>query len=101
MKKKPNERITDGGYFKVGTTSEALKSIGIKDESIYWRKQKIGYIMNEHPEVDRGTLHSVTQLIENPVVVLKSTTREDSIVLLGEVRARSSLWPSLTGEMKK
>lgn len=70
-----------------GTTSEALKSIGVRDGNIYWRKQKIGYIMMEHPEMDVETLKSVPNLLEHPEAVLKSLTREDSIVVLGDLRA--------------
>ena len=82
-------RMVSHGYFQVGTTSEALKSIGVQDGSIFWRKQKIGYIMLEHPEMDSKTIKQVPKLIENPIVVLKSRTQESSIVLLGDVTAKN------------
>ena len=85
--KSDTDRQTDGGYFQVGRTSDALKSIGIRDGSIYWRKQKIGYIMSEHPEIDGKTIKSVPEIIENPIIVMKSQTRGDSIVLFGDVTA--------------
>jgi len=81
----PEDRLVSHGYFQVGTTSDALKSIGVRDGNIFWRKQKIGYIMTTHSEMDADTIKMVPDLIENPVVVMKSLTREDSIVLLGNV----------------
>ncbi len=84
-KTSPEDRLVSPGYFQVGTTSDALKSIGVRDGNIFWRKQKIGYIMTTHSEMDADTIKMVPDLIENPVVVMKSLTREDSIVLLGNV----------------
>lgn len=80
-------RMTDGGSFRIGTTSEALQSIGVDDRNIYWRKQKIGYIMSEHPEMTPTIIKQVPSLLENPIAVLKSKTRDDSIVVLGDVVA--------------
>ena len=34
--------------FKVGTTSDALKSIGIKDKGIIWYGTKIAKILEKH-----------------------------------------------------
>ena len=45
-------RSTSHGYFRVGTTSEALQSIGARTDNIYMRKSKIGTILEEHPEID-------------------------------------------------
>lgn len=84
---KEYERKTSPGYFKVGTTSDALKAIGVRDGAIYWRKQKIGYIMDEHPEMTQNIILQVPNMLENPVAVMKSRTRADSIVLFGDVVA--------------
>lgn len=51
----PRDRITDGGYLRIGTVSEPLKSIGVRDGNVYWRKSKIGTIMQDHPEIDLET----------------------------------------------
>lgn len=85
--KSPDERRLDGGYFRVGTTSEALKAIGVKDTSLFWRKQKIGYLMADHPEMTADIVKQVPDIIENPVAVLKSATVESSIVVFGELKA--------------
>lgn len=82
-------RSTSPGYFRVGTTSEALQSIGARTDNIYMRKSKIGTILEEHPEVDAGIIKSVPNVLENPVLVMKSLTRPDSIVVFGEEKARN------------
>lgn len=83
---KPYQRMTSHGYFQIGTTSDALKSIGVRDGKIYFRKQKIGYIMDSHPEVTSDVIKMVPDILETPVLIMKSKTREDSIVLFGDVK---------------
>ena len=81
------DKKSKGGYFRIGTTSEALKSIGVKDARIMWDKSKIIKIMQKHPEMTGEVIKQVPQLLENPVVILQSKTAENRIVLLGEVYA--------------
>lgn len=87
--KDADQRIEDYGHFTVGSTSDALKSIGMKDSNIYWRKSKMQQIIEDHPEMSWDIIKQVPQVLENPVMVLKSKTRDDSIVLLGELYAKN------------
>lgn len=80
---------TSPGYFRVGTTSEALQSIGARTNNIYMRKSKIGIIFEDHPEVTVDVIKKVPDILENPVLIMKSLTRPDSIVLLGEEKAEN------------
>lgn len=80
---------TSPGYFRVGTTSEALQSIGARTDNIYMRKSKIGIIFEDHPEVTVEVIKKVPDILENPVLIMKSLTRPDSIVLLGEEKAEN------------
>lgn len=80
---------TSHGYFRVGTTSEALKSIGARTDNIYMRKSKIGMIFEDHPEVTVDVIKKVPDILENPVLIMKSLTRTDSIVLLSEEKAEN------------
>jgi hypothetical protein len=79
------DKKSRGGYFRVGTTSEALKSIGVKDSEISWDKSKILKIMNDHPEMTEDVIKQVPQLLENPIVVTQSLTRVNRIVAMGDV----------------
>ena len=69
-----DKRTTDGGWFVVGTVSKALQSIGVRPSEIYWRKYKIGVIMDSHLEMTEEVLQQVPQLLENPIIVAKSLT---------------------------
>ena len=90
MKNTPEDMLsTSHGYFRVGTTSEALKSIGARTDNIYMRKSKIGTIFEDHPEVTVDVIKKVPDILENPVLIMKSLTRSDSIVLLSEKKAEN------------
>ena len=80
---------TSPGYFRAGTTSEALQSIGARTDNIYMRKSKIGTIFEDHPEVNVDVIKKVPSILENPVLIMKSLTRPDSIVLLSEEKAKN------------
>ena len=75
------------GYFKVGTTSEALESIGINPSEIYWDKAKIIKIQKAHPDMTDEVIKQVPQLLENPMLIMQSQTAVNRIVVLGEVYA--------------
>ena len=76
-----------GGFFKVGKTSDALKSIDVKDQDIVWDKSKIKDILNKHDEMTIDEIKEVPNIIENPIIVMQSKTRLNSITLFGEVYA--------------
>lgn len=80
-----------GGFFRVGKTSEALKSIGVKEQDITWDKSKIKAILKDHPEMTIDVIKKVPQVIENPIIVMQSKTRINSITVLGEVTADNEL----------
>ena len=79
------ERAKEGGNFYVGTTSDALKSIGVDDYKIYWGKAKVAAIMKKHPKMTLDVIKKVPQVIEKPIIVMQSKTVLNSITLLGEV----------------
>lgn len=71
--------------FHVGTVSEALKSIGVKDNRIIWHSGKIVKILKKHHAMDRNTIKQVPQVLEHPIVVLKSQNTDSRIVMFGEI----------------
>lgn len=74
-----------GGYFRIGTTSEALQSIGVKDYAIYWDKTKIAKIMKSHPEMTQDIIAQVPNILEHPVIVMQSNTVANRIMVYGEL----------------
>lgn len=83
----PTEFNKKGGFFNIGTTSEALKSVGVKDNDIIWDKSKVKKILNDHEEMTIDVIKSVPQVLENPIIVMQSKTRLNSITVFGEVYA--------------
>lgn len=74
---------TDDYMITVGKTSDVLKSIGVKDQTILWNAGKIKEILKKHGEVrykagkeksimTPDIIKQVPQVLENPVVVLHS-----------------------------
>ena len=59
---------------RVGTTSEALKSIGVKDQTILWNAGKIRKILAKHSDgMTKDIIKQVPQVLEHPVVILHSS----------------------------
>ena len=77
-------RLKTGGYFNVSTTSEALKSIGVKDYNIYWDKSKIAKIMGKHSGMTAEVIKEVPQILEHPILVMQSQTVANRITIYGE-----------------
>jgi len=85
-----NERIT----FNVGSTSEPLKNIGVKDKGIIWYSGKINEILNKHKGMTKDIIKQVPNILENPIVVLKSkqkdkNTANSRLVIFGEVHDKN------------
>ena len=104
----------DGGWFKVGTTSKALQSIGVKDRRIFFGRSKIGKILDNYAyegghkgDITIDDIVTIPELLENPVAILKSKSIETGIVVIGEIKATSKktltavveLKPNVTGGM--
>lgn len=79
--------------FRLGSTGEALQSIGVQDRSIVMVSDKVRTILREHPNVTLDMIRQIPAMLENPVLVLESKgrsmrpgTRQNSrIVVVGNV----------------
>ncbi len=78
------KELPGSGRFLVGTTSDALKSIGVSDYKIYWSGAKIAKIMDEHPNMTADVIKSVPNVLENPILVMQSQTVVNRITVFGE-----------------
>lgn len=83
---KPDER-----ELYVGTTSEPLQSVGIDARDIVWKTSKINKIQRDHAFMSDGVLKQVPQLLENPVLIMKSKTQPNRVTLYGEVYADNGI----------
>lgn len=84
------ERKTSGERFLVGTTTDVLKSIGVKDYNIYFGASKINKIMTDNDSMTLDVIKQAVGLLEEPILVMESKTVEDSIVIFGEVYTKSN-----------
>ena len=73
------------GYFVVGTTSEALESIGVNPADIQWDKGKIVKIKEKHPAMTDKVIKQVPNILESPILILQSKQLDSRVVLFGEV----------------
>ena len=93
--------VTWSKRIRVGATSEVLKSIGVKDQNIYWDSGKIRKILQKHSAenfragiddsiMTKEIIKQVPQVLESPIVVLHSDTSRNAdyasrIYMFGEV----------------
>ena len=87
----------------VGSTSEVLKSIGVKDKDIFWQAGKLRKILNKHSIANHNAatgegsimtkeiLKQVPQVLEHPIIVLHSDTSRNAdyasrIFMYGDVK---------------
>ena len=80
-----DERRSDGGKLLVGTTTDVLKSVGVKNYNIYIGKSKIQKILDMHTDMNRKLIEKAINLLEDPTIILGSNTVENAIVLFGDV----------------
>jgi len=81
----PEERLKNGIRLFVGKTSDTLKSIGVDNHEIYWHTTKIAKIMNEHSGMTAEVIKSVPKVLERPILVMRSKTKESCITLFEEI----------------
>lgn len=82
--------------FTVGRTSDALLSIGMKDQNITLRSGTVLQKINKHKELSFDTFKKIPELLEHPVIVqfsdaidqeTKKPKYESRITVLGELYA--------------
>ena len=82
----------DGASFELGTTGATLQGLGAVESDIYMNGDKIKTILKEHPEITMQEIERVPEILEDPVLILKSKTgRGDNsrLVLFGSVKAQN------------
>lgn len=71
--------------FIIGNTSDVLKSLGVRTSDISWDASKILKIKRNHPAMTDEVIKQVPNILENPVLVMKSKTVDGRLTLFGEV----------------
>ncbi len=88
------EGMPKGETFILGITGDVLQGLGAIESDIYMLGDKIKYILNTHPEMTIEEIKKIPQILENPILILKSRNvgREKSsntrLVIFGNVKAQ-------------
>lgn len=77
--------------FRVGRTSEVLKSIGVKDSVVIWHSQKMRKIVEKHSGMDKEVIKQVPNILEKPVIILASKQSGSRLVMFGTVNDKNGV----------
>ena len=64
--------MPDGEKFVLGSTGDVLQGLGAIESDIYINGDKIKTILNEHSQMTLDEIKKIPQILENPVLILKS-----------------------------
>ncbi len=78
-------KLGDRHVFKLGTTPEVLRLLGIDDLPIELSASVLSLKLNEHPELNIEDLKFLPHEIANPIAVFDSQTVENSVIVLTEL----------------
>ncbi len=81
--------------FVIGTTGNVLQGLGAIENDIYLKGDKINKILSDHPEITMEEIKKIPQIIDDPILVLKSKNVSRSgkqntrLVLFGTAKAQN------------
>lgn len=83
-----------GERFTLGSTGDVLQGLGAIESDIYMNGDKISRILSDHPEMTIEEIRRIPELLEDPVLILKSKGRGASkansrVVLYGTMKAQN------------
>ena len=86
------EGRSDGEVFILGATGDVLQGLGAMEQDIYLRSEKINKILQEHPEMTLEEIKRVPEILDDPVLIMKSRNRKGKnsrLVIFGAVKAKN------------
>lgn len=83
-----------GERFTLGSTGDVLQGLGAIESDVYMNGDKISRILTDHPEMTIEEIGKIPELLEDPVLILKSKGRgankaNSRIVLYGTMKAQN------------
>lgn len=91
---------TIGFSFVLGTTSDVLKEIGVKDQQIRLDASNAKYRIGKHDNMDKDVLKQIPSVLEDPIVVMRSKKHDTRLVILGEIYDKANNPVSVVLELK-
>lgn len=89
-----NDEYPSGEDFILGSTGPVLQGLGAIESDIYMSGDKISTILSEHSEMTIQEIQRIPEVLENPVLILKSrnvgrnNTNNTRMVLFGSLKAQ-------------
>lgn len=88
------EGQNSGERFTLGSTGDVLQGLGAIESDVYMNGDKIIRILTDHPEMTIEEIGKIPELLEDPVLILKSKGRganktNSRIVLYGTMKAQN------------
>lgn len=86
--------MPEGASFALGETGATLQGLGAIESDIYMNGEKISTILQEHPEMTIREIQRIPEILDDPVLILKSRKRANSqygnsrLVMFGTVKAQ-------------
>lgn len=71
--------------FVVGKTGKTLHDLGLTDSEVVLSSEKLVKIRKDHPAMTDDVIAKIPDIVENPVVVMKSKTVNGRLTMFGEV----------------
>lgn len=87
------ENKPEGETFILGSTGDILQGLGAIESDIYMLGDKIKTILSEHSEITIDEIKKIPQILENPVLILKSrnigrnANKNSRLVIYGTIKA--------------
>lgn len=84
----------EGERFTLGSTGPVLQGLGAIESDIYMNGDKIRKILHEHPEMTLREIRRIPEILEDPVLILKSRNAgrgargNSRVVLFGALKAQ-------------
>ncbi len=90
-----DERPNDESFI-LGSTGDVLQGLGAIESDIYMLGEKINEILSNHPEMTLDEIKKIPQILENPILILKSrgegrgNRQNTRLVIFGSVKAKDN-----------
>lgn len=79
------DKINPRKVFTVGETSDVLQKLGFEKRPITWDASKIIKIQAKHTEMTDNVIKQVPNILENPIIVMRSKSAQTRLTMFGEV----------------
>ena len=88
------EGQNSGERFTLGSTGDVLQGLGAIESDVYMNGDKISRILSDHPEMTIEEIGKIPELLEDPVLILKSkghgaSKANSRVVLYGTMKAQN------------